>query len=100
VTPYIHLLTSHIPEFLEKYGTIAPFSQQGLEKLNDIITKDYFRGTNHRNCLKQILCKLNHLEELNDEGYIHSKEKYTCKICKKQGHNSCTCKKHACNNST
>ena len=46
VTPYMHLLVSHIPQFLEMYGTLAPFSQQGLEKLNDNLTKDYFRSTN------------------------------------------------------
>ena len=28
----------------QKYGSI---SQQGLERLNDSITKDYFRSTNH-----------------------------------------------------
>ena len=47
VTPCTHLLVSHIPQFLEIYGTIAPFSQQGPEKLNDDLTKDYFRSTNH-----------------------------------------------------
>jgi len=51
VTPYVHLLSCHIPEFIKKYGTIAPFSQQGLEQLNDIITKDYYRSTNHRDVL-------------------------------------------------
>ena len=85
VTPYIHLLICHIPEFLTKYGTIAPFAQQGLEKLNDIITKHYFRGTNHRttNSLNQIL---NRLEELSDEGCVRSKEKHTCTLCKESGH--------------
>ena len=47
VTPYMHLLVSHIPQFLDLYGTLAPFSQQGLEKLNDDLTKDHFRSTNH-----------------------------------------------------
>ena len=47
VTPYIHLLACHIPEFLKRYGSIAPFSQQGVEKLNDLVTQDYFRSTNH-----------------------------------------------------
>ena len=74
VTPYIHLLTCHILQFLRKYGTIASFSQQGLEKLINVITKDYFNGTNHCNYLTQILMKLNHLEELSDEGCIHSKD--------------------------
>ena len=43
VTPYMHLLTSHIAEFLDIHGTIVLFSQQGLEKMNDDVTKFYFR---------------------------------------------------------
>ena len=39
----LHVLVSHIPEFLKLYGSITSFSQQGLEKLNDNITKSYFR---------------------------------------------------------
>ena len=51
------------------YGTLAPFSQQGLEKLSDDLTKDYFRSTNHRDydALKQMLLKLNRLEDLTDQ---------------------------------
>lgn len=43
VTPYMHTLVFHVPQLIELYGSLAPFSQQGLECLNDIITKDYFR---------------------------------------------------------
>ena len=66
VTPYIHILVSHVPDFLRKYGSLAPFSQQGLEKLNDDLTKSFFSGTNHhdQNALQQMLQKLNHIEEL------------------------------------
>ena len=93
VTPYMHLLVSHIPQFLEMYSTLAPFSQQGLEKLNDDITKDYFRSTNHRegDALKQLLLKLNRLEELSDCGYGRTKKVHICKLCNKSGHNSRTC---------
>ena len=31
VTPYMHILVSHIPQFIKLYGSISPFSQQGLE---------------------------------------------------------------------
>ena len=31
VTPYMHILVSHIPQFIKLYGSLAPFSQQGLE---------------------------------------------------------------------
>ena len=49
VTPYMHILVSHIPPFIKLYGSLACFSQQGLEKLNDEITNDYFSSTNKRN---------------------------------------------------
>ena len=77
VTPYLHVLVSHMPEFLKLYGSISPFSQQGLEKLNDNITKSYFRSTNHRDIssLHQLLLKLNHIEEVTfNPDCIHSKE--------------------------
>ena len=63
-TPYMHLLIAHIPEFLRLYGSLAPCSQQGLEKLNDDVTKIYYRGTNHRikEALEQILLKRNRTE--------------------------------------
>lgn len=50
------------------HGTLAPFSQQGLEKLNDDLTKGHFRSTNHRNsdALKQMLLKLNCIEDVTD----------------------------------
>ena len=38
VTPYMHILLYHVPEVLQRYGTIAIFNQQGLEKLNDELT--------------------------------------------------------------
>ena len=88
VTPYMHLLVSHIPQFLGIYGTLAPFSLQGLEKLNDDLTKDYFRSTNHRDsdALKQMLLKLNRIEDLTDRECTRSKNLYTCRICKRTGH--------------
>ena len=92
VTPYIHLLTSHIPEMLELHGSLAAFTQQGVEKLNDIITQDYFKSTNHRDSLKQIMLKLNRLEDLSDAGCVRTKVKHVCSKCKQEGHNARTCK--------
>ena len=43
VTPYIHALHSHVSQFLYLHGSIAPFSQQALEKYNDRLTKTFFR---------------------------------------------------------
>ena len=93
VTPYMHLLTSHIAEFLNIHGTIALFSQQGLEKMNDDVTKFYFRSINHHDeaSLKQILQKLNRLEELEDNGYGRLKLLHICRICRQSGHNARTC---------
>ena len=50
-------------------------------------------STNHHECdaLKQLLLKLNRLEELEDHGYCRTKEVYVCKLCCKPGHNSRTC---------
>ena len=84
VTPYMHLLVHHIPEFLKLHGSLAPYSQQGLEKLNDIITKDYFKSTNHHHldALKQILQKHNRLEILEDNQCSRSKCTHVCSTCK------------------
>jgi len=94
VTPYIHILVSHMPDFLRLYGSLAPFSQQGLEKLNDDLTKSFFNGTNHHdlNALHQMLQKLNRIEELADNDCCRVKWVYVCSVCKKPGHNSRTCK--------
>ena len=90
VTPYMHTLVFHVPEFIELHGSIAPYSQQGLEWLNDNITKDYFRSTNHRqDALRTLLMKLNRLEELQAEK--RHKQVHHCKVCSDSGHNSRTC---------
>lgn len=93
LTPYMHLLVGHIPQFLEMHGTLAPFSQQGLEKLNDGLTKDCFRSTHHRDsdALKQKLLKLNRIEDLTDRECTRSNNLYTCRICKRTGPNARTC---------
>ena len=93
-TPYLHVLVSHIPEFLKLYGSITPFSKQGLEKLNDNITKSYFRSTNHRDIssLHQLMLKLNRIEELTfNPDCIHSKRVQLCGICQQSNHNCRTC---------
>ena len=73
------------------YGSLACFSQQGLEKLNDNLTKDYFRSTNHvEGFLRQLLLKLNRLEELSKE---FPKQTHHCSKCSGTDHNKRTCKK-------
>lgn len=95
VTPYMHALVAHLPEFLTIYGSIIPFTQQGLERLNDQYTHYYFRGTNHRDyeALKQLLLKKNRIELLTDQGCVRQKESqvHVCSCCRKTGHNKRTC---------
>ena len=93
VTPYMHLLVAHIPEFLKLYGSLALYSQQGLEKLNDDVTKMYYRDTNHhiKEALQQILLKRNRTEELAHQSCNHTKRLHKCKLCDKLGHNARTC---------
>jgi len=56
----------HVPEFVGTHGNISKFCQQGLEKLNDVTTLHYLRGTNHkqREALVQMLQKRNRLRTL------------------------------------
>ena len=89
-TPYMHTLVFYVPEFIELHGSLAPYSQQGLEWLNDNITKSYFRSPNHRqDALKTLLMKLNRLEELQAEE--RHKQVHHCKGCNDSGHNLRTC---------
>ena len=56
VTPYMHASYAHVPEFLKLYQNLAYYTQQGMEKYNDTVWKDYFRSSNHRgvSALKQL----------------------------------------------
>ena len=56
VTPYMHAFSMHVSEFINLYGNIGMFSQQGLKKLNDITTVHFQHLTNHR---EQLLGKRN-----------------------------------------
>lgn len=75
VTPYIHALMNHVGEFMQIHGSILPFTQQGLEKKNDVITKSYFRFTCHQGetALRQILEKQNRIEHLESSGVKKSR---------------------------
>lgn len=71
-----------------------PFTQQGLEKFNDNMTKVYFRATNHKDerALVQVLEKVNRIEHLRDndaQAPLHHEVK--CGKCGSVGHNKRTC---------
>ena len=54
VTPYMHILAMHVPEFLNIYTA-------RIRKINDQITIDFARNINHNyrnlNALKQLMQK-------------------------------------------
>ena len=65
VTPYMHILAYHLPEAMRRHGNVVDFCQQGLEKLNDMVTKWYFKSTNYdKSALRQIMHKQNRLRLL------------------------------------
>lgn len=97
VTPYIHILAKHIPEFIQKYKNVSQFSQPGLEKLNNQTTLDFARSTNHDYhslaALTQLMQKRNRIEYLESNGLQRTCNKVTCSACKEKGHNRRTCEK-------
>ena len=82
VTPYTHILAKHVPEFLKCYGNLITFKQQGLEKLNNQITINFARNTNHNyrnlDALKQLMQKKNRVESLEDSKVHREVRSYTC----------------------
>ena len=93
VTPYMHAFVAHVPEFLGIHGAIVPYTQQGLEKLNDSLTQFYYSGSNHREteALTQMLQKANRLTHLSENGCQRAKHQQVCSCCHQQGHNRRTC---------
>ena len=93
VTPYMHAFAMHIPEFMSLHGNVVAFTQQGLEKLNDLTTQHFQRASNHRDyeALKQIMEKWNRIETLEDCGHGREKRTQMCSNCKAVGHNKRSC---------
>ena len=48
VSVYMHIFASHLHEFIDLYGNINLFNCEGLEKLNDYSTLEYYRSTNKK----------------------------------------------------
>lgn len=69
VTPYIHLFSSHLCFFVEKFGDIDSFNISGLEKLNDQTTIQYFKATNKgKYFTSQLLAQRNRLDDYRHFG--------------------------------
>jgi hypothetical protein len=63
VTVYMHIFASHLYEFVLLYDDVNMFTMQGLEKLNDITTKQFFCSTNKRaDYLVQLMEQRNRVE--------------------------------------
>jgi len=93
-TPYMHILVYHVAESIKLNGNLCHFTQQGLEKLNDDITKWYFGATSlcHEAAMKQIIQKQNRIRKLEFDGAKReAKFQWTCKNCRKKGHSYKTC---------
>ena len=91
VTPYMHIMAYHVSETIHMHGSLSQFTQQGLEKLNDHITKWYFRSTgfNQQVALKQLLQKQNRLRKLELDG--KRKPNWKCRKCKSLSHSTKKC---------
>ena len=86
-------MMNHVSEFLKTHGSILQFTQQGIEKYNDILTKDFFRSSSHQeSSLLQILQKQNRIEYLQSMGAVRKKQEVKCGNCQSPGHNKLTCK--------
>lgn len=46
ITPYVHAMKCHVVEFLHLFYHL--FIQHGLEKYNDVVTKNFFQASCHR----------------------------------------------------
>lgn len=83
----------HVSEFISLYGNVAMFTQQGLEKLNDLTTIYFQHSTNHhgQDAFRQILEKRNRIEQMEIEGHQRIVRKQKCSKCHKTDHNKRTC---------
>lgn len=71
VTPYMHIFRNHFYEILEKYGDLSKFTCQGIEKLNDETTREYFTCTNKKDdCLRQMLTRRLRIDKYESENII------------------------------
>ena len=94
VTPYMHLMAYHVSEVIEMHGALSQFTEQGLEKLNDNVSKWYFRSTgfNQGIALKQLIQKQNRIRKLEfDGGKRKPKFQWKCRKCASSEHKTKQC---------
>ena len=85
----MHILTNHLPETMRLHGNIVDFCQQGLEKLNYMITKWYFRSTNFdQTALTQSIRKHFRISQLEKKSQRPLKFQVSFSRCDKSGHSN------------
>jgi hypothetical protein len=63
ITPYIHAFVDHLHVMIKQHGDVCLWTTQGLEKLNDILSKEFHLCTNkHEDFMVQMLKKRNRSE--------------------------------------
>ena len=94
-TPYMHILMYHVCESVKLNGQIGHFTMQGLEKLNDKVSKWFYRSSSFslKNALKQVMQKHNRLATLKSlKSRRELKFQWKCTKCNSTGHSAKTCK--------
>ena len=92
ITPYMHVMACHVPEAMRLHGNISHFCQQGLEKVNELVTRWYKRSTNFgKDSYRQIMAKQHRLHLLQDRCKRTPKWTVQCSNCNQKGHNRQTC---------
>ena len=73
ITPYIHVFIFHTPEFLESYGSLKPFSMDGVELMNRKQKLLFFGGTDHgrENCMSEQVCDCIYTETMLLISFAH-----------------------------
>ena len=71
---------AHVPEFLKLYQNLVYYTQQGMEKYNNTVSKDFSRSSNHRevSALNQLFLKKHRIQLLEAVGLERVKESYNC----------------------
>ena len=74
-------LYANVPEFLKLYRNLAYYTQQGMEKYNNTVSKDFSRSSNHRkvSALKKLFLKKHRIQLLEAAGLERVKESYNCR---------------------
>jgi hypothetical protein len=64
VTPYIHKLCYHVPQFLKQEMAVKRFTGQGIEKINDIVPSIYHNKSNKHDACSEALLALKRIDRL------------------------------------